>query len=400
MTEYGAKDSAKMDEQKVQKRDWILLPILGLITVCLIASVTELIARRMFTYSATGLRECSIFNDPMTGPRGIPGCVSWDKELETQPIEYRLNSDGYRSDTNFGPKVPGTFRIVMVGSSIAMGYGVENNKSFASLLPGELSTLTGLHVELLNESFAGGGGVTLRMKDVLDAHPDMILWILSPWDIEQGAGVVHHVLRADTRVPFRRRFWSRIKSTFTTSSSASLLTNAFDSTRTAFMLRHVLFESQSQYVNSYLMAGDKESGFLKAEPSSEWKERLQQFSNIAIKDEERAKSAGTPIAVVLVPSRAQAAMISMGAWPTGYDPYKLDEELRAVVTSDGGFYIDILPGFRHIPDPEQYYFPVDGHVDANGHSIISHMLADQLTDGVIPHLKATAEQAQIVSREH
>ena len=72
--------------------------------------------------------------------------------------------------------------------------------------------------------------------------------------------------------------------------------------------------------------------------------------------EERAKSRGCALCgVFLVPTRAQAAMISMGEWPAGYDPYKLDDELRAIVTSHGGIYIDILPDFRNIPNPEQYY---------------------------------------------
>jgi hypothetical protein len=61
-----------------------------------------------------------------------------------------------------------------------------------------------------------------------------------------------------------------------------------------------------------------------------------------------------------------------------------------MVTRHGGIYIDILPDFRNIPDPEQYYFPVDGHLDADGHAIVSRMLAKELTNGVIPELRAAA----------
>ena len=72
--------------------------------------------------------------------------------------------------------------------------------------------------------------------------------------------------------------------------------------------------------------------------------------------EERAKAAGVPLVAVLVPNRAQSAMISMGEWPAGYDPYKLDNELSAIVTSHGGMYIDISAvTSAPYPNPEQYY---------------------------------------------
>jgi hypothetical protein len=101
---------------------------------------------------------------------------------------------------------------------------------------------------------------------------------------------------------------------------------------------------------------------------------------------------------VLLPNRAQAAMISMGEWPAGYDPYKLDAELRSIVTSHGGIYIDILPDFRAIPNPEQHYLPVDSHPDAGGHAIIAAMLAKELTGGAVPALKVPAQNQ--VAREH
>jgi hypothetical protein len=82
-------------------------------------------------------------------------------------------------------------------------------------------------------------------------------------------------------------------------------------------------------------------------------------------------------------------MISVGEWPADYDPYKLDEEVRAIIESHGGIYIDILPDFRAVPNPERHYFPVDGHPDAAGHAMIAGMLAKELTSGAVPALKAS-----------
>lgn len=367
------------------RRDWIVLPMLSLLTICLIVGGTELIARRVFSYSDTGLKDCTVLNDPSTGPRGIPNCVCWEKGYEYRPVKYRFNSKGFRADIEFGPKAPGTYRIVLVGSSVPMGFGVEREKAFAALLPNELSRRTGRRVEIFNEAIAGSGGVSQRFNDAFAVKPDLILWVLTPWDIEQGLAIVHHVKKADRRIPFTLRAWHRVEFAFAGTSFTSAVEKTFNLTRTSLLLRHFLFESQSQYIKSYLI-GDKEAGFLKVEPGAEWKEHLRQFSEAVAEDEAKAKAAGVPIAAVLVPNRAQAAMVSMGDWPAGYDPYKLDEEIRSIVTSNGCIYIDILPDFRSIPNPEQYYFPVDGHVNADGHAILSKLLAQELTSDVLPGL--------------
>ena len=85
-------------------------------------------------------------------------------------------------------------------------------------------------------------------------------------------------------------------------------------------------------------------------------------------------------------------MISMGQWPSGYDPYNIDKELRGIITAHGGIYIDILPEFRTLPNPEQYYYPVDGHPDARGHAIIAKFMARELTSGSVPALRVSPQQ--------
>jgi hypothetical protein len=88
----------------------------------------------------------------------------------------------------------------------------------------------------------------------------------------------------------------------------------------------------------------------------------------------------------------------MGEWPAGYDPYKLDQELRTIVTNHDGTYIDILPEFRGMPNPEKHYFPVEGHLDAEGHGIVSEILTKELTSGAIPALKV-ATQPQVAQEQ-
>jgi hypothetical protein len=132
----------------------------------------------------------------------------------------------------------------------------------------------------------------------------------------------------------------------------------------------------------------------------EWQRHLADYDPYAADIEGRARAAGVPLVAVLVPERAQAAMISMGDWPVGYNPFRLGDEVRSIVASHGGIYIDILPGYRDIPNPERGYFPADGHPNAEGHRIISGLLAKALTSGAVPALQdgAAPEGARTKAR--
>jgi hypothetical protein len=206
---------------------------------------------------------------------------------------------------------------------------------------------------------------------------------------------------AGARAGFPARAWRHVKESFSTKPIPDAIPDALgelwqlgfeecESSPSATLLKHLLYKSQSQYVKSFLKGGDDHAGFLSAQLSTAWQMHLGAFDTDSTGLEAQANAAGVPLAAVFVPNRAQATMISMGEWPARYDPYRIGEELRRIITSHGGAYIDILPDFRAIPNPEQYYFPVDGHPDAEGHAIIAGMLARELTSGAIPELKAAA----------
>jgi hypothetical protein len=144
-------------------------------------------------------------------------------------------------------------------------------------------------------------------------------------------------------------------------------------------------------VKQFLMQGDASEG-LRSEPNADWQKRLEDFAGYFADVQAQAHAIGAIVVVTTIPGRAQAAMISMNEWPAGFDPYRVGNDIRSVVLSHGGIYVDILPAFRNIPNPEQSYFPVDGHPDASGHAIISRLLADALTSGAVPVLKADALQ--------
>jgi hypothetical protein len=380
LTQSNASDPGNLKEGKLPRRDWILLPALSLLTICLMVVSTELCARWMFPSLKTVGEDCMV-NDPSTGARGIPNSICWEKLPDGELTQYRFNSCGHRTGMECGPKPPGTYRIVVVGSSFATGMRVPIEKTFAALLPPELSRRTGRKVELYNEALPWREPhmVALHFDEVLAAKPDMIFWVLTPQDISNSKAA-----------GFLEVASNRVKVAFASISVPEGVRDLWYGRQTGFLLRYFLYQSQSQYIKSHLMR-DEDTRFLKAEPSAEWQNHLQQFDGDAAEIGARARAADVPLVAVLLPERAQAAMISMGEWPDGFNPYKLDDELRSIIVSHGGAYIDILPGLRNIPNSEKGYFPVDGHPNAHGHAMIAELFADELTRGAVPALRVAAQ---------
>jgi hypothetical protein len=293
---------------------------------------------------------------------------------------------------------------------MAMGLVVPREMTFAALLPAELSEQTGRKVEVYNESTGGEfrGGLyptptsSLHFDEILSANPDMILWVITPGDIMAFA--------PDKSLPSSQSGESRTGSTTPQAQGGRLaialqkirvaiaegrfmqrLSAYWDATTASQLLEHFLYqyEGQDQYVKSFLK-DENIAGYLRIVPNAKWQHSIEMFQDCVVEMENEATASHVPLVAVLVPDRAQTAMISMGDWPAGYEPYKLDNELRATVESHGGIYVDILPELRTIPNPERHYYPVNGHPDPEGHAMIAQLLAKELTTGEVPVLRPAA----------
>jgi hypothetical protein len=409
MTQPGRTEPGAVKESKSRRRDWVLLPALSLLTICLMAVSAELLSTWLYPATQVGFQNCFATNDP-TGDADVkPHSVCWEQIPEsTSRVEYRFNRRGHRAGTELSPKPPGTYRIVLIGSSLTQGLFVPRERTFAALLPEELSMETGRKVEVYNEAtggkFRGGPFPTQNSAqhfgEVLAAQPDLILWVITPTDVLNAGSkeiadppekdALQEDPRSGTGSAKPRSFWNKFTASVAKGTFGGRLKSRWEETRTSTVLKHLLIasESQEEYIKSFLRNGDN-ANFLKTEPDVKWQMQLQYFDAELAEIVGLAKNARVPLVAVFVPNRPQAAMISKGDWPADYDPFKLEDEVRDSVLSHGGRFIDILPDYRGIPGPERAYFPLDGHPDADGHAIISRFLAKELTSGAVPELKAS-----------
>lgn len=253
MTHINVNDTKKA---KLPLRDWILLPLVGLLTICVLAGSVEFIGRRLFGESKTHLTDCLVVTDISTGVRAIPNSVCWEKTPESEPIEYKFDGCGYRSGTQCEPKPRGVYRIVVIGSSIAMGEQVPFQQSIAALVPTELSQQTGRNVQLYDEAMAWGFPRTtaLHFKDVLDATPDLILWVVTPRDVKTSSFTIPP---SQSPAPRESKFISHVfgpVNKLKTIGFAGSVRVYFNGTRSAMMLQHFLCERRWGPICEFVLA--------------------------------------------------------------------------------------------------------------------------------------------------
>lgn len=382
------------------------MPAIAAATALVLVVPTEVVARKVFNESSTSAADCLVVRDPVHGIHGIPNSSCYEKPFEGQLINYKFNSCGNRAGMECGPKPPDTYRIVLLGTSVAEGLHTAFDKTFAARLPAELSQITGKRVQVYDEGIMYGTPhlYDLRFQYILAEQPDLILWTITKWDIEHAAFVdgasefKNHAITGPARASvagglvaagfFHRalRFGAFLFQVPPVRAWALLVKELNVKFRSLFMLKHFLYESQTEYLKYYLMQKDG-AAFLRTNPGPKWKHEMRLFNRYAAELEAKARAAGVPLIATAIPERATAAMISRGEWPAGYDPYKFGNDVRKVIESHGGIYLDVAHGFRSIPNPERYWLPVDRHPTARGHAILAQLMAKGLTSGAVPALE-------------
>lgn len=164
---------------RLQRRDYIVLPLLSLLTLVVMFAGAEVVTRIFWPEGGTDV--CAVY-DPMTGFREKPNCTALLKSPETPWVAHTFNNCGYRTVEPCGLKPPGTIRIAPLGSSIAEGYLVPYPDTFAVQAASLLTRLCHRPVEVQNLAAAGSEPIYVyhRMDEALALQPDAIIFAINP----------------------------------------------------------------------------------------------------------------------------------------------------------------------------------------------------------------------------
>jgi lysophospholipase L1-like esterase len=134
-------------------RRWVQRLSLFLWTLIVVAVVSEAALRTVFRRLVTVpsvLEEVICTYDEELGWRGVPGASMVHSGPEWR-VEVKLNGKGFRSKVDEYAKAPGRRRIVVLGDSYALGYGVSEEAGFAS----RLDRMLGDEVEVVDLGMSG-----------------------------------------------------------------------------------------------------------------------------------------------------------------------------------------------------------------------------------------------------
>ena len=249
-----------------------------------------------------------------------------------QNVDIRINEKGLRGGP-VGPIVPGQRRILFLGSSVTLGWGVKEEETLTSRLQAMFSK-DGQDVVVLNAGIGNYNAVRYverfltRLTDLKPTDIVVQYFVNDAERLDAGGGNI--VLRNSQLAV---TLWIVANRIFSPSGEGSL---------------------ESHYRKVY----DPASGGLKDMMGA-----LQKLGDYARSDGIRLFLAMTP------------DVHNLQDYPLGF----AHDVMRKVASESGYQYIDLLPALRNIKPNDLWALPGDPHPNSRGHEIMARALYPNLT---------------------
>jgi hypothetical protein len=369
----------------IARRDFVLLPLVGVLTVLVMLGVAEITTR--IIWNSHEENSCVVSDGSAEGYHLKPNCTSLEKNPEGPWARYHFNECGYRSNTSCGPVSAGTLRIAVIGASVSQGMYVPYEDTFFALSANDLRRICNRAVDVQNLGKPRSSPLNAyrHLDEALALKPDVIVWLLAPFDLEQQIDPQALADRNKTEQPAKA---SDVHESLSLMRRIQLLVT---SSRTVLVAEHFLLQNRDTFLRLYLNYGDK-ADFLRQPFTAAWEQRFSDIDAIIADTAAKARAAGAAFVVIPVPSRAEAALLNSAHRPAHVDPFAFGRRLEQIAAAHGAGYVDLMEPFSRIPDAENLFLIVDGHVAAGGQKVIAAGLTHKLLDGSIPAFAQCAAQ--------
>jgi hypothetical protein len=289
----------------------------------------------------------------------------YDVEIATNSLGLRDDEPAKRSELGERP------RVLLLGDSFAMGYGVERGRLFADRLEQILPA------DVVN---AGTGGYEIIQQPRVLAElgpklePDAVVYALylgndlaqnDEWEV-RGDGTLHNLVRT---YPVRQPREIKL---------ARLVRDA------AYGVRKGRSEKEGEWLpfDGYLGLCERTLG---AAAKKDYDDATALLGSLA----GEAKKLGVPLLVLMLPYRSMVEADAIRSLerriPDLNERYDLSQparEIGARMTSLGITHADVTPFLvaEHARSGEPLFFPIDGHLTPAGHDAVARFAAPRIRD--------------------
>jgi hypothetical protein len=248
-----------------------------------------------------------------------------------------------------------------MGSSTARGALVNYQDSFAAISSTDLSGKCGDLVDFQNLGTepADMNLVHRRVAEALSLRPSAIILTAGSFD-------VMHLNDPPPKAEPQSLDWS-----------FGSIMQRLRGSRVFLMMQYYLYRDPAFQLRGFLLNGDP-ADFLRQPLSKAWQDRVAAFGEELQLITAQAKTAGVPVLLVYVPTRAQAALAATTVHAPNLDPFVLSAALSDQATSAGAVFIDATASFASAPDFQSLFYLTDGHPASGGHAAIAHALIPAL----------------------
>ncbi len=334
-------------------RDYFLLPLVSLLTAILLSGVAELLARR--TWVEQERDSC------VSQGRHKPNCVTFMKNIEGPWVRYATNACGYRGTDYCGPKRPGTWRAVIMGTSIAYGLHVPFDDFFSTVAAPELHRIFRRPIEFENMGDIEPLWVISddTYKEMAALKPDAVFLVIAPFDLARTEATPFRAQRAIAgRAPEAAGLdWTQVRLFLRES-------------RFLFMVQHFMLDDQKFFLRAFENYADPVDPSRSPVPP-EGEKRFELMNTRVQHFAEAAHATGAKAYLIALPNRAQCALVGDNIQIPHLDPFIFSNRLREMADKAGINYIDVIPILKNTPKAEKLFYAVDGHPGAGANHLMT-----------------------------
>ncbi len=304
-------------------------------------------------------------------------------------VTIHTNSDGFRGD-EIAPKSANMFRILVLGDSIAWGYGVNAQDSFPERLENFLEQNTDGNVQVINAAVPGYGTdqeLALLKKKGLDYRPDLIIvgfFIENDFYdnlIGKGSRVVQEGYLVDLYRYERNKQANPLTSATTWLSQNSRLYTLLRSFFRDWQVRQGKISAEFQPESFPGFADSKRMPIFANIYGPEMEHGVLMTKQILKEIVTVGKEYQAQTMIVLFPSKIQ---VYPKLWQDVQEIYALDKHnysldkpnhiLLEFGTQEGILVLDLLPAFYEAGQDTELYFRNDFHQNAAGQSLAAQQV--------------------------